>query len=76
MKYLPPQAGGESKKIRRSRTGRPLRFEREDRPQGLSPAFLRETYLKPMVAEGRLLLRFPDRLNHPEQVYCSRRMDS
>lgn len=41
-----------------------------------SKAFLSEDYLKPMVSKAFLMLRCPDKLNHPEQAYCSRKLDS
>jgi predicted HTH transcriptional regulator len=40
-----------------------------------SKAFLSEDYLRPMVSKASLMLRHPDKLKHPEQAYCSRRMD-
>jgi ATP-dependent DNA helicase RecG len=36
---------------------------------GRSPKGLQEHHLAPMAREGRLQLRFPDNLNHPQQAY-------
>jgi predicted HTH transcriptional regulator len=34
-----------------------------------TPGTLRNHYLTPMVAAGRLLMRYPDAANHPQQAY-------
>jgi hypothetical protein len=38
---------------------------------GRNPRGLQEQHLAPMTREGLLQLRFPDRLNHPQQAYCA-----
>ena len=33
-----------------------------------NPTYLRHTYLRPLVEQGRLCLRYPNAPNHPQQA--------
>jgi ATP-dependent DNA helicase RecG len=48
------------------------RFYRADelaRITDRNPEYLQKGYLSPLVAEGRLVYRYPDDPNHPQQAY-------